>query len=317
MTSTLPAEPMAHPTSATGLTSGKAPHLQLTIVSMNVHHGALTRQDGSPDDRWNPMAALIRDLAPDILALQETAAWSQHNHQMLIRAEHSTGLRAIRPIPGHDTLVMYREPTVRWSQWEDRYSDVRDEAGFAGVGVFRIPGVVSPLSIASVHLAPDSADLARIQAARISWRCRRYLGPDQEGENGVIIGDVNQPPLAHRLDSAVPEPATLPAANLAGRWRGSGEDLDLVPDRSVAELLRRSRWTDAAHLIADRTGRTDVLAPTGRGGWRVDQAWVTEGLTPAVMEHQHLEVPGTDHRGLLLVLDTDLIDPGLVITPNR
>ncbi|MFD6094688.1 endonuclease/exonuclease/phosphatase family protein [Nocardiopsis flavescens] len=288
---------------------------RITVMSMNISHGALRTAAGGADDRWDPMASLVRDLAPDVLALQETSGWGDHNRQQSTRAEESTGLRVIWPAPGHDTLIMYNPDTVGATQWEDRYTLTRGEPGFSGIGVFTVPGLVSPLSIASVHLAPDSADLARIQASRLAWRCRRYLGPCGEGENGVIIGDLNQPPGEHPLDPQVPTPDTLPAANLTGRWRGSSRNMS--PDRSVAELLERSRWTDAAHVIADRDGRTDVLAATGRGGWRVDQAWVTEGLVPAIVDLQPLNVPGSDHKGLLLVMDPGLIDPSLVTVPNR
>ncbi len=82
-------------------------------------------------------------------------------------------------------------------------------------------------------------------------------------------------------------------------------------------MLSRSRWTDTAHIIADRTGRTDVPAPTGRGGWRVDQAWITEGLVPAVIDRTQIDIPGPDHKSLCLVLNTELANPSPVVILNH
>jgi hypothetical protein len=283
----------------------------LRALSLNTRHGGVLTPEGAADGRWSPMADLIRECGAHLVCLQETQSWTAHNRQQACRAEASTGLRMLWPtINGRSQSLMYDPDVMRLLQWEDHYTSGQREPGWPGIAVFDI-GTRIPLATTSVHLAPYSSDRGRAQASLLAWRARRY------GDLALVMGDFNHLPTPHRLDPPLPDPESLPAANIAGRW-DTDADGYLVPDRSVAHLLARARYTDTAQLVADRTGNPALLAPTGHGGGvRVDWALVTEPIVPAVVDHQALTVSGSDHDAVLVTVDTDLIDPSLTITPNR
>ncbi|WP_160051096.1 endonuclease/exonuclease/phosphatase family protein [Nocardiopsis sp. FR26] len=58
--------------------------MRLPFLSLNVRHGGVLSPTGAADDRWAPMARLVRDLAPDVVALQETHLWGDRKGLLLV-----------------------------------------------------------------------------------------------------------------------------------------------------------------------------------------------------------------------------------------
>ncbi|PSK96216.1 hypothetical protein CLV63_11298 [Murinocardiopsis flavida] len=280
----------------------------LTVLSLNLQLGGILPLDGEepPRDRWPGLAALIRDSGAHIVLLQETAGWTDHNRSHAIRAIAELGL-ALPPdalSPTSSASLMYAPDALELTQWETRYTDPTSTHGFAGIGVFNVPGSPRPIAVSSAHLSPVSAPAAADRAAHLAWRVRRY------GDVGIIGGDINHHPLPRPGQGPVVAPATLPAANVVGRWRGPAGDLR--PDYTVAEVFDRGRFTDVAAHMAALRGDPALLGPTAPGGVRCDQIHVTEPLVPALAGYEVRPAKDSDHDALLLTLDTAAIDPALV-----
>jgi exonuclease III len=114
-------------------------------------------------------------------------------------------------------------------------------------------------------------------------------------------------------DSPAPDFAQMRPYNLASRTLLDQEAADgrPVPDRRVARTLRRNGYVDAAWHLYQRTGDEQLLARTATDD-RIDQIWVSAPLAPALHGYRILDTPpgASDHHGLVVHLDTDLIDTG-------
>lgn len=289
--------------------------MHLRITSQNLKHGGLQTPDGAPDDgrRWIETVAVLTGEAPDIVCLQEIHGWRSHNHQQLFRAEKALGMRVAGWLPGarsiSGTLLMYRHRPgmLELVQWEDK--DGPEVYHGMGVAVFDVAGI--PLTVASVHFDPTSARIAETEAARITARIQRY------GAHGVFAGDVNHHPAQAPGDGdPVPPPERVTPLNRAGRWRQDDHG-GLVPDRTVATYLTRAGMTDAARHLAARTEDPSLLQPTGQGGIRVDQAWCTPSVVPALTAYRRIGHGASDHAAISIDVDTDRIDGGQDAGSNR
>jgi exonuclease III len=272
----------------------------ISIASQNMSHSGLYLPTGAPDtSRWDGLMDTIGRHQPDILLLQEVGRWTDHNRQPIARAEHDLGLRMVGIVTspaGGGTALMIRPDTVVWEQWEDRYQAELHHP--FGVGVLRLPGLDRPLAAISTHLTPYSAAAAAQEAQLLIARAYRYDGL------GIIGGDINHFPAD---DHAVPAPGTIPPYNRSSRWV-LGEDGTYSPNRIVARTLVAGGLSDAAALVATRTGDTSRLDATGRGQCRVDQFWVTPPLVPAVVDYQAHGHDFSDHHLILLRLNPALVD---------
>lgn len=291
----------------------------LSIVTANLRHGAL--RDGHPDTQFDAALDLISTLAPDILMLQETLLWWNNNHTALIAAEHDLGLRVP---PGHVThqspLLMYRPGALSLVEHESHYLRLDGGPhGYSGITKFIVEDEHT-LAASSLHLTPESTTAALIDLERAMWRTRRH------SPNVIFGGDINHPPILHRKDPDWPDPQTLPAANVVGRYTNDPVEnphgpvmpsSPQTPDRSLGNALVHGRMADVAHLWVERTGTADVLEPTGRGGFRVDAHLVSEPLTPTIRHHAQVDNPHSDHRIVHTIIDTALIDPSLTVTHHR
>lgn len=291
----------------------------LSIVTANLRHGAL--RDGHPDIQFDVTLNLIESLTPDILFLQETLLWWRDNHTALIAAEHDLGLRVPPGHTGHQSpLLMYRPGILHLVEHENHYLRLDGgPSGYSGITKFIVEDEHT-LATSSLHLTPESTTAALMDLERVIWRTRRH------SPNVIFGGDINHPPILHSKDPAWPDPQALPAANVVGRYTNSLVEnphgpvtptSPQIPDWTLANALVRGRMTDAAHLWVERTGDTDVLEPTGRGGFRVDAHLVSEPLTPTVLHHAQVDNPDSDHKIVHTIIDTTLIDPSLTVTHHR
>ncbi|WP_159942527.1 MULTISPECIES: endonuclease/exonuclease/phosphatase family protein [unclassified Nocardiopsis] len=278
----------------------------VTLMAQNLSHGGTRLPDGTPDPhRLDRLLQVIGRVAPDVLCLQETWPLLDHNRQGLARVEKSLGLRTIAVGQGRSatgTLLLLSD-RIGWSQVEDRYQP----ASWTGmsIAVLDIPGMAAPLAAASVHLTPFSAVGAENDAAYLINRLHRY------GGYGVGAGDFNYPALTDRYpagpDRHTPGPEDVPPYNRATRWKTT-PDGALAINHDIAHLFSRSGMVDVAAHMADLTGDTSLLRPTGKGGFRVDGFQVTGPLAPAITSYRAIGHDHSDHAGVVMTFDPILVD---------
>jgi hypothetical protein len=281
--------------------------MDITVVVQNVGTGALHDGDGVPQDRWPALAQRINAAAErvDAVLLCEVSGWHLYGHRQLARAMRDLDLDALPLAPtrsGLGTAVFYRPQTLgRWARWN---TDFAGETlhGF-GVAGFEIPGLSAPLCLVPMHLTPFDADAAVSEANLIATRGFKY------GPYALLGGDVNYPPA----DPGNPEPdfVQMRPYNLASRTLLDQQQADgrPVPDRRVARTLRHNGYVDAAWHLYQRTGDAQLLRRTATDD-RIDQIWVSAPLASAIHGYRVLDAPpgASDHDGLVLHLETDLID---------
>jgi exonuclease III len=107
-------------------------------------------------------------------------------------------------------------------------------------------------------------------------------------------------------DFAQMRPYNLASRTLLDRQQADGRP---VPDRRVARTLWHNGYIDAAWHLYQQTGDAQLLRRTATDD-RIDQVWVSAPLAPAVRDYRVLDSPpgASDHDGLVVHLDTDLID---------
>jgi hypothetical protein len=273
--------------------------VDLVIVSQNLQYGALKDSAGRPDDRWGDLREAILEAGPDVVLLQEAVGWRDFGSAQVARAERELKMRlhiASSGSGGH-TVVGHR-PDIPWTSHDDRYSR-RTLHGFCQV-LLDI-GLDKPLSATSAHLDPYSADAAAQEAQLILSRSYRY------GGIGLIGGDINHLPADPDTD---PEPdwETVMPYNRSSRTIPSAPGEPVVGNRVVGKTFRQGALTDVAAYLARLGDGSGRCAPTGHGDIRVDQFHITPALVPALAEYDRLDKSGSDHHGIRMVLDTDLID---------
>lgn len=135
-------------------------------------------------ERWPRLVEHIRDLGPDVLALQECRGWLDNDARQLADAEHDLGMKAlIAPSRSGFHTVLMIKPTVRWTGWEVTYAGELLH-GF-GAARLEIPGLALPLVAISAHLTPYSAAAAATEAQILIARAYRHGGL---GVTGVPTG---------------------------------------------------------------------------------------------------------------------------------
>ncbi|MEU3565413.1 endonuclease/exonuclease/phosphatase family protein [Kitasatospora sp. NPDC006786] len=293
--------------------------MELLVVVQNLGQGGLRDGSGAPEDRWPLLAERILTAGgpaapPDLVLLQEAVDWGRYGHRQLALAMRDLDMDAL-PLPpsgsGYPTALLYRRETVgRWLNWNVDFAH-RTLHGF-GVATFDV-GLPAPLAVASVHLDPFSPDSARAEAKLAATRALRY------GPYGMVCGDINYPPASP--DSPEPDYAAMRPYNRSARTllpsqartalpSQAGALLTevgpaaAVPDRRVAETLAHTGYVDAAWHLYQQNRDPELLRRTSTDD-RIDQAWVSAPLAPAVTGYRVLDAPAgaSDHHGLAVHLD--------------
>lgn len=293
-------------------------------MSVNAWRSGVLNPDGSPANRLPALCEAIHAQRSHLVGFQEVNEWAKDKNRLLGEVEERLGLTAVPDsfVPDRSTGLLYDPTVMELVEWETPTDSEHAWQGFGGVALFDM-GQPFRVSVTVVHLSHQSGPLALHQASKLNQRARRVADRSQppgavRGEACLFFGDVNQPRLPHAGAPAEPHPSTLPASNLAYRFRGrAGQE---QADREVAELFERCRWTDLALHLANLTDdpheQARLLAPTGRGGFAVDQVHVSESVVPAVSRLRQVEIP-SDHRALVWNLDPSLIDPTLTTCLDR
>ncbi|MFF5090449.1 endonuclease/exonuclease/phosphatase family protein [Streptomyces niveus] len=270
-------------------------------MSQNAQYGA------DKDGRWKGMVDVIRDVGPDLLALQEVD-WLRHWWKRR-KAERALGMRiVVAPSRQLNVAVAWNPKALRHLDTDTRYSKTDMHHGhcaprFQPLALER--ELPKPLVFASTHLTPYSVEAAAQEAQLLCARLYRY------GGLGLGVGDINHVPLG----DDEPDWTKVQAHNWASRclrrrtaadpWRGH---------RLVGEVLRDGDLTDVCSHVAQRMGDFSLRQLTGKAGLiRTDQAHVTPALVPAIQNNYRRIDPGphTDHWGIAFSLDLDSVDTSL------
>ncbi|SEP53956.1 hypothetical protein [Amycolatopsis saalfeldensis] len=258
------------------------------VMSVNLRHGA-------GDGRWAGIAALIRDVAPQILLLQEANGWADPEDQRLVAAEQELGMRgAIAPSPsGFHTGILIDGDAVSWDDWDT------DHAHFSMHGhselIATVPWLPAPLTVLSAHLSPDSADLAAQEAQVLIRHVHRT------GGYGILGGDINHVPPG----DAEPDWSKVPPHDRAARTVVA--DPVLRANHAVGHVLARGDLIDVAAHLADQRHDPTLRAWTGHIGMvRTDQIHITRKLLPALIDYRRIEArPFSDHDAVVAEFDPD------------
>jgi exonuclease III len=194
---------------------------------------------------------------------------------------------------------LYRKETIgRWQGWDTKFASETTH-GF-GVTAFDI-GLPKPLSIVPVHVNPFSKEKALAEVGLIASRGYR------NGSFVVLGGDINFPPN----DGIEPDYNTMRPYNYMSRsvFTDLTENQPPTADRRVAQTLERAGYVDVAHALYKQNGNQTLLQKTA-GEYRIDQFWVSQPLSPAIVKYWVVDTPegASDHKGIVFQLDTDKID---------
>lgn len=272
--------------------------MKLTVMSINVKHGAVKTSDGRAEDRWPGIVDIIQGVNPDILLLQEASFWTENLCRQWARAERDLRMRIhIGPSStGAHTAIGHR-PEIPWSTHEERYAR-HTMHGFTHIS-FDL-GLEWPLVVIAAHLSPYSAQVAAQEMQLIAARAYRYGGV------AVIGGDMNHPPLG----DPDPDWQAVRPYNRSARTVPTDPGEPLRGNTIVGQIAHRADLTDIAAHKADTLDDQSLRAPTGHHGLiRVDWMLTTPAVLPAVEDYQRIDTrPHTDHDATAITLDTNRID---------
>lgn len=271
----------------------------MRLVSANLEHTAWPEKTAGADE-WFPMVFLLKDSNADVVAVQECPG---PDH--LARLADKLGYEHhIADAPtGIHTGLLWR-PEIEAISVGDKYAELIRKGTWHGFTSATLvgPGWPCPVTFISAHLIPHDVDQAVGEARFLQTRVRR------EGWPGVLVGDLNHGPLVG------PEPnwEEVPEHNRASRTILDPDRPDVLRlDRRVGLALTRGGLVDVAAHLAAATGEEDLLAHTGvHGKLRVDQAWVTRQLVPAIRGYERLDHRGvTDHHPIAVDLALEGLEP--------
>jgi endonuclease/exonuclease/phosphatase family metal-dependent hydrolase len=245
--------------------------MKLTFATWNILEG------GGGDARLRRQMALLADLSPAAVALQECKNWDQDGYRALYLAEHLLGMRGFLAPSAHHRChlaVFIRQDAGL------RVTGQRHEHGTPyWHGIARIivtaAGYPRPLQLASCHLAPTSPTIRLAET--------EALGLIASQHPGIIAGDWNA------LPARDPQPG-----HAEGRSRGK-------LDRRAALALEEAGFLDTgahAHDLTPTVGHASELP------YRCDRIYTTLPA-PAITAYQVITTADTesDHRPVIAEFD--------------
>jgi len=287
----------------------------LKTVVQNVSRGGVKDSSGRPQDRWPLLFDRLEPEEPDLVLIQEAEDFADDGHRLMIDVEQRLDMEGLLPrsASGLGPAVFYRRSTLgRRIFWNDDYGVQETHHGY-GIAGFNIPGLPSPLGVGSAHLTPYDDDKALAEAGFVGTRTYRAGGPY------CMVGmDANYPPQA----GPEPDYSEMRPYNMGSRTllRDPAANEAPGPDRRIAWKLHANGLRDVAWELYRQSGDEELLTRTATDD-RIDQLWVSAALVPAIVpgSYRLLDDPETprypggptkasDHRGLVVIIDTDLID---------
>lgn len=288
----------------------------MRVLSWNILNGGA---DGADTTRWRRQAALIAELAPDVLLMQEARGFTADGRSRLFQAETDLGMRgllAVAPHTGQHTAV-FLHPDLRPLRFETDAVHFHHALAYAHVAV---PGLDRPVQVASMHLSPLSPAL---RAAEVGW----LAGLAAPGALALVAGDANS------LAPGDPEPpdwADLSAFQRV-RYLDLARESDGAParsggavaDRSALAFLHAAGLVDAARdasMAADGTAVVDTTPTVPTRGYpdaefvafRGDHVLLSPALAAARVSYQVVQDDRahttSDHLPVQVELNLSLLD---------
>jgi endonuclease/exonuclease/phosphatase family metal-dependent hydrolase len=276
----------------------------LTVVTANLEHGGIAL-DGD-DSSLRATIAAIAPLRPDIVLLQEAGA---RDPLQTWRLTHrlAAALGAMRPILGppaaagsrcgsHTAILVAAHLTVT-DQWPPPPPAGPAEPWCsAELADPRLPG---PLVVISAHL-PIRSPAARLRAAQLI----ASVAAEKTRDGNLVVagGDMNCYPRAGAPAAVDDLPLHLEITRTA-----PGPGGRLVPDLSADDTLT-AVLPDVGAALAARGAGPHCLAPTGRGGARVDRIHADPALVATAVAYRAI-VTGSDHQAIAVTFDLARLPP--------
>jgi exodeoxyribonuclease-3 len=203
----------------------------MRIMSYNLLNAG---RDGARDERWRAEVEVIRDVAPNVLLLQEARQFDAAGGEALFAAEAALGVRgllAVAPHTGQHTAVFFK-PEIRPVRFDPDAAHFHHALAQA---TLRIPGFDLPATVASMHLSPLHPAL---RDAEVGWLAG-LAAPDRYS---ILAGNANS--LAPG-DAEPPDWQTLPA-HFPVRYLTATASGPSAADRSALTFLHAAGFIDAA-----------------------------------------------------------------------
>lgn len=246
-------------------------------MTWNLLNGGLDPGGGTRADLHEEV---LREVAPDVLLVQEARGFLDDGQRILFDRERRWGLRGFvgaAPRTGQHTAVFLRPDLVPIS-FRVESTHFHHSASILTVSA---PGGPGPLTFVSVHLSPVHPDTRRLEAAQLA-------GLASPGQLVVLGGDCNSPsPGDPEVDlSSLPAHFRVRYADGAGDAdRGA---VQVLLDAGFAELLGDGSPTVPTSSFPDAEFvpfRADHLLATG---WQTGEAMtrvLVDDRTSAASDH--------------------------------
>lgn len=208
----------------------------LQVMTYNTLFGGF---DGEDNRRFDLQAHIILEADPDILLVQEWKGFLADGQRRRFSAERRLGRRALvaqAPNTGQNTAILVK-PEVEIIRFEE------DSAHFhhaAAIAQLRVPGHSEPITVASVHLCPNSPEVRLREAA--------YLAALADERAHVLIGG--------DFNSVSPHDPEPPLAELPPRFRFRYADETGRADHRTLAALERAGFVDVGHVLDSEATRT-------------------------------------------------------------
>ena len=230
--------------------------------------------DGVDNRRQKIQHEVIREIAPDVLLIQEAKNFERDGFRLLFETEAALGLRGllgIAPHTGQNTAVFFK-PDIRPVSFE---ADAVHFHHAAAIARLKLPAFEQPVTFISVHLCPHSP--------HVRWREAAYLiNYAAPGTLAVIAGDFNS------LSSNDPEPQGWDALppHFRSRYLLPGAT---AADRETLDILYAAGFVDVAHQLG-KNGDTTVPGAAFTSAefipFRCDHVLVTKKLSEFTADYE-------------------------------
>jgi endonuclease/exonuclease/phosphatase family metal-dependent hydrolase len=269
---------------------GRGKTMQLSVLSTNLK-GAIGTAD--QPRRLELHLQTAAEVEPAIWLVQEAKGLHLRDGEQVFAIERALGMRALFALAADTschTIIFVDENRVRPLGFGTGHSPKAWHA--LGIAQLEIIELEQPIRVCSVHLSPfaiaDHFGEIGILNALLEYGDPVILGGDFNSVPPGDTPDVRPSLRARRID-----PDT-------GEW-----------DRRPGKLLQASGYVDVAAHLADETGEESYRAPTGTGGIRHDQFWVSERLVPAIRGYRVIDTTASreasDHVPIELTLDLGML----------
>lgn len=217
--------------------------MKLTVMTYNT---LFAGRDGAGFQRAEAQIALVKEVRPDVLLMQEARGFDVDGTALLFDMERRTDMRgflAVAPSTGQHVAIFIRHPLKPLSFSADNQ---HFHHALASLRV-ELPDAGETLTLMSAHLCPNGPAVRRREASYLAVHAA-------EDSLALLAGDFN---------SASPhDPEPFGFTDLAPHHRARYLADDLIhADRSVLASLEAAGWVD----VGFKLGGADIPTVPARG----------------------------------------------------